>query len=138
MRFLIQAYFLSILKKLKVCQKKTQGTFWTKNSREWSQLGILAKKTQGKLTFMGSFLEEWQDFGHFYYQLITFWANIAFISSKTNHLKKTQGFCKKKLKDSAKKTQPFGVKWLGKTPKSRSKNKPGLFDRHAFPRGKSA
>ena len=66
----MQAYFLSILKKLKVCwKKKTQGTFWTKTSREWSQLRILAKKTQGKLTFMGSFLKEWQDFGHFYYQI---------------------------------------------------------------------
>ena len=41
---LSRAYFLSILKKLKVCRKNTQGTFWTKNSREWSQLRILAKK----------------------------------------------------------------------------------------------
>ena len=41
---LSRAYFLSILKKLKVCRKKTQETFWTKNSIEWSQLRILAKK----------------------------------------------------------------------------------------------
>ena len=28
-----------------------------------------SQKTQGKLTLMGSFFEEWQDFGHFYYQI---------------------------------------------------------------------
>ena len=61
--------FFEHFEKTQGLPKKTQGTFWTKNSREWSQLRILAKKTQGKLTLMGSFLEEWQDFGHFYYQI---------------------------------------------------------------------
>ena len=99
--------------------EKTQGTFWTKNSSEWSQLRIWAKKTQGKLTLMGSFLKEWQDFDHFYYQIDHIWANIAFISCKTNHLKKTQGFRQKKVNPSASSDSV-------KLQKSRSKNKPVL------------
>ena len=74
---------------------------------------------------MGSFLEEWQDLGNFYYQIDHILSKLHSFQVKQTIWKKTHGFWKK-LKDSAKKTQPFGVKWLGKTPKSRSKNKPGL------------
>jgi len=108
-------------KKLKAhSRQKTQESgvnlgFQPKNSRKIDFYGLIFRGLAG---FWSLVLPNWP---HFEQILHSFQVCI------TNHLKKTQGFCKK-LKYSAKKTQPFGVKWLSKTPKSRSKNKPALAD----------
>jgi hypothetical protein len=47
------------------------------------------------------------------------------ISRKINDSKKLKHFVKK-TQGFGEKTQPIGVKGLSKTPKSRSKNKPGI------------
>ena len=71
--------FEHLEKKLRVCRKKLKADSGQKTHVSGVNLGFWPK-TQGKLTFRGSFLEEWQDLGHFYYLLETTQAMLWFSS----------------------------------------------------------